>query len=67
MKRPQPWIPKLPYATEEAPPEIIDLYPNPPLTEEEKKWPVVPLSKMMNAKPKPKSKPITEETPSDPS
>ena len=57
MNTNQPGIPKLPFATEEPPPVCIDLYPNPPLTEEQKKWPVVPLSKMMKADRKPESKP----------
>lgn len=67
MIRKQPGIPKLPHITEEPPPVSFDLYPNPPLTEEQKKWPIVPLSKMRNTKLKSKPESTSEKQPSDPS
>jgi hypothetical protein len=66
MKRPQPWIPKLPIPEVEHVDEVVHLYPNPPLTEEQKKWPVVPLSKM-SGRPKKKPESEPEKQPSDPS
>jgi hypothetical protein len=51
------------FSDEERPPQIINIVI--PLTEEQKKWPVVPLSKMFNAKPK--SKQDSEKQVSEPS
>jgi hypothetical protein len=63
MRPKQPGIPKLPHITGEPPPVSIDFYPNPPLTEEQKKWPVVPLSKMHGRPKQPKAE--TDRQPAD--
>jgi hypothetical protein len=49
MKPKQPPLTKFPCPTEKAPPQIIDIYYE--LTEKQKKWPVVPLSKLLPTDP----------------
>lgn len=51
------------FSDEERPPQIIDIVF--PLTDDQKKWPVVPLSKMFNTKPR--NKQDSEQQVSEPS